>query len=199
MQQFSILFDLGGVLIENNTFEELSKLTQKDNDLDLKQKWLKSPSVRQFELGKCAPEEFSRKFVSEWDLDIEPKFFTEEFASWPVGFMEGAESLISELQQKGHKIGCLSNSNEIHWERFGGFQQYFDVALSSHLLGKIKPDLDAFAAALKELSVEPEKVYFFDDSPACVEAAESMRINAFLANSPDDCRSILLGAGLYAT
>lgn len=197
MKKFSILFDLGGVLIENRTFEELPKLISGCSDIDLKRQWLESLAVREFELGKCNPKDFSERFVSEWNLAVKPDEFVAKFATWPTGFMSGAEDLIANLRQR-HQVACLSNSNEIHWKRFDGFTRYFDVALSSHMLGQIKPDFEAFSAAIAHLETKPEEVYFFDDSPVCVEAARRMNINAFLAASPEDCKAVLIKEGLYA-
>ena len=47
------------------------------------------------------------------------------------------------------RTACLSNSNELHWRKFDGFAGLFDIALSSHRLGVIKPDHAAFVRARK--------------------------------------------------
>lgn len=67
----------------------------------------------------------------------------------------------------------------MHWEKFGGFKNDFDIAISSHQLGAIKPDNEAFLKALEICSVKPSEVFFFDDSTANIYTANSLGIQAF--------------------
>ena len=49
-----LLFDLGGVLIENVGFERFNALLSSPIPLEeLKTQWLASPAVRSFETGRC--------------------------------------------------------------------------------------------------------------------------------------------------
>ena len=174
-----LLFDLGGVLIENNVFESLARLLPESVDSStLKNRWLASAAVRQFELGDLSPEDFAELFLSEWGLPLTPDAFLREFLSWPSGFYPGAREMLRDLRNR-YRVGCLSNSNVLHWEKFGGFRDDFDVALSSHRLGAIKPDDKVFVRTLAVCNVEPSGVWFFDDSLANVRAAERLGLRAF--------------------
>jgi HAD superfamily hydrolase (TIGR01509 family) len=95
-----------------------------------------------------------------------------------------------------HHVSCLTNCNELHWSRLAPFLSCFDTAFSSHLLGEIKPDEQAFQAVMKELRVEPDEVRFFDDSRANVESAGRLGIHAFLVDGLDDLRRGLRNEGL---
>jgi len=173
-----LLFDLGGVLVENTTFDRLSALTGLAPDGQLKERWLASPSVRALEMGALSPEDFARRFIDEWRLPCDPPGFLGEFESWPTGFYPGAPTLLTRLRRR-HRVGCLSNSNVLHWRRFRGFKEDFDVALSSHLLGAVKPDRTCFERALHACGAEAGDVAFFDDSPANVRAATELGWRAF--------------------
>lgn len=192
----TIIFDLGGVLVENVTVAALASLLPAPVDAgQLRRRWLASASVRVFELGRSNPAEFAAGFVAEWDLDVSASAFLADFAAWPRGFLPGALALVAELR-RDHIVACLSNCNELHWTRFAGFAAEFDAAFSSHLLGCMKPDRGAFEAALERLAVEPGETVFFDDSPASVEAARRLGMRARLADGPRACREALAAEGL---
>ena len=181
-----LLFDLGGVLVRNVGFERLNALLPAALDVEtLKSQLLASPSFRAFELGLSAPEDFAESFVSELNLTCSPKEFLAEFEGWPQGFYPGATELLAKLRAR-YKLACLSNSNSIHWKRFNGFREHFDIALSSHILNLIKPDLNCFEKALECCGVKPEQVLFFDDAIANVKAARSCGIQALHVQNFDE-------------
>jgi HAD superfamily hydrolase (TIGR01509 family) len=159
-----LLFDLGGVLIESAVFERLNDCLPKPLDRTaIKERWLLSPSVRRFESGEMEPMEFAEHFIAEWGLGLTPHAFLNEFKSWPRAFFPGARELLRELRIT-YRVGCLSNSNPLHGEKFKDIEEDFDMVLMSHLLGAVKPDPEIFMLALHQCEVEPCKVYFFDDS-----------------------------------
>ena len=140
---------------------------------------------------KRSPEIFSRNGISV----IQPKRFLAEFTRWPKGAYPGATDLLTTLRRTC-RIGCLSNSNALHWARFGELLSHFDIALSSHLLGAIKPDHACFMRALQECGVEARDVAFFDDSQTNVEAARDLGMTAFHVNGLDGVRLGLEECGL---
>lgn len=174
-----ILFDLGGVLIENNGRAALTAmLAQPLPAGEMWRKWLDSPAVRQFERGRIPPDEFASRFVREWEIDLEPAVFISEFATWPRGLYDGAEALLQGLKGT-HHLACLSNTNAIHWQRFPQLQALFDSCFLSHEMGHVKPDREAFEYTVKSLGVAPGEVYFFDDLRPNVAVAREVGMNAF--------------------
>lgn len=191
-----LLFDLGGVLIESSVFENLNRLLPEPIDsAAIKERWLFSPSVRRFELGEISPYEFAESFTAEWGIGLSPESFLKEFIAWPRGFFPGARETIRILRAR-HRVACLSNSNPLHWELFGNFEEDFDIALFSHLLGVIKPDKEAFTLALNECGVEPSEVCFFDDSAANIRTAQSLGIRAFHVEGFKSLQNVLRIQGL---
>ncbi|OAI09274.1 hypothetical protein A1332_06150 [Methylomonas methanica] len=93
-------------------------------------------------------------------------------------------------------VGCLSNSNPLHWQRFGELEDDFDITLFSHLLGAIKPDPEIFVLALGKCDVEPSEVYFFDDCSANVHSAQSLGITAFHVDGFESLQDVLNIQGL---
>jgi HAD superfamily hydrolase (TIGR01509 family) len=190
-----LLFDLGGVLLENVGFERFSALLPSPMPLEeLKTQWLASPAVRSFEAGNCTPEVFARNVVSDWQLPLSPGAFLEAFTYWPKGLYAGAPELLAALRER-YVVACLSNSNEIHWERFNGFREHFDFSLSSHLLGEVKPDPECFRRAFQECNTTAGEVAFFDDSLTNITAARSLGIEAFHVNGLSEVRYALAMRG----
>ena len=174
-----LLFDLGGVLVDNAMFDDLPALlgAQSPNG-DLHELWLSSEAVQLFERGEIGAETFGARFVSEWGLSMAPTAFLARFAAWPKGFFPGAEERLRSLRED-YLIAYLSNSNAIHWSRFGKILECADVAIASHLCGLVKPDPGIFALAIERLGGDPDRIYFFDDSALNIEAARAAGMRAY--------------------
>lgn len=176
MNDTVLLFDLGGVLIESDMFGELKRLMHSDAaPADLVERWLANPVARRFELGRCDADEFARGIVREFALGLAPEAFLAAFATWPRGFSAGALTLLAKLRDR-FRIGCLSNSNPVHWH--AALTEPFDFAYSSHLIGCIKPDPEAFRHVLAEQALEAAQVVYFDDAESNVETARRCGIDA---------------------
>ena len=190
-----LLFDLGGVLIESDMFSQLKRLMKSGrSEAELIDMWLDSPIAREFELGRCPMEEFSQRIVRELQLSIEPDEFLRAFKTWPKGLYRGADKVLAALR-RSHTVCCLSNSNEAHWT--DAITGHFDDAFSSHLIGHIKPDRDAFAHVVSELGVRPEEVSFFDDAKANVDAAREFGLQAHHTIGYERLKSKLRELGLH--
>lgn len=186
-----LLFDLGGVLVENVCFERLNELSPSNlSNAEMKSKWLASFIVREFELGITSPQIFAARLIEEWRIPLDASTFLAEFASWPKAFYPGAVELLKHLRQQ-YTVACLSNSNAIHWQRFHGFREYFHVALSSHLMGLIKPDTACLARALHDCGADAEATIFFDDTLDNVDSARKLGIRAFHVCGLDEVEHVL--------
>lgn len=193
-----IVFDLGGVLIQNAGREAFTAMLPYELDPDdVSIRWLASPAVRLFERGLTSAEEFARTLVEEWKLELAPADFIAAFATWPKGFYPGARELLTELRRH-HRIACLSNSNAVHWERFSELEDLFHWSFSSHQIGLVKPDREAFEHVLARLETDPDDVYYFDDLTPNVEAARAVGMRAFHVEGFTPIEPILRREGLYA-
>jgi HAD superfamily hydrolase (TIGR01509 family) len=186
-----VMFDLGGVLVENAGAAGLAAMLPSPLEPDeLWRRWLASPSVRRFERGQIPSGEFAAAFIDEWQLDIGAGDFLESFAGWPRGLYAGAEPLLGSLRRR-HHLACLSNTNALHWQRLPRLHALLDSCFLSHETGFVKPDREAFEHALARLDAAPRDVYFFDDLLPNVEAAREMGIRAFRVGSFADIEPIL--------
>lgn len=173
-----ILLDLGGVLVEATGRSALRALLPHFSDAQILDRWYRSRAVGLFERGKLSSDAFARGFIDEWGLEIGEAAFVELFASWVTGFFDGATELIEALRVR-HHVGCLSNTNAIHWARLPGISSMFDSCFPSHVTGFMKPDREAYRYVLNKLDARANNVYFFDDLVPNIAAARDVGMNAF--------------------
>jgi glucose-1-phosphatase len=195
-----VLFDLGGVLIELGGVTSLQEMAGLASDEAVWQKWLTSPWVRRFESGGCTPVEFSTGVVTEWDLSVSPERFLEIFRDWPIGPMAGSSELLAEVQREV-PIGCLSNTNTLHWEyQFARWPilGLFDFQFLSFDLGLVKPDPAVFHAVSDRLPVSPDRVLFLDDNTLNADAARLFGFRSQRVRGVDEARGALVDAGVLS-
>ena len=182
----TVLFDLGGVLIELGPITRMMS-TSPFRSEEILQNWIQSPSVRRFESGRCTPVEFARDVVREYQLTVTADEFLIEFQKWPVGSFPGAMELLDSLKPD-YRLACLSNTNQTHWDGFLcdlDIMGCFDRRFLSHETGYLKPDVDAYEHALEELDAQPDEILFFDDNPSNVDTARQLGLHAELVARPE--------------
>jgi len=179
-----LVFDLGGVIVELNGTPVLEKwIAGKQSSEQIWKKWLTSDDSQTFAGG----------VVRELNLDVSEEEFLAHFTALPIGPYPGALTLLASLKQK-YTTALFSNSNELHWERKMGEMQLknaFHHHFASHLMGKVKPDADAFAQVLDTLAVPARQVLFFDDNQLNVDAAQQSGMRAVRVNGFSELTSVL--------
>ncbi|MCW5938417.1 MAG: HAD-IA family hydrolase [Fimbriimonadaceae bacterium] len=103
----------------------------------------------------------------------------------------GVAALAADLRSAGWTLGCLSNTNEAHWDemlRSGRFPTVagLQVKVASHELGLSKPDPAIYAAFLAAAPCRREDVVYFDDHPENVAAARALGWQAHLIDPAAD-------------
>ena len=176
-----LVFDLGGVIIELRGPPILNSWAGTNHTPEeIWGKWLTSNAPRSFESGQIDENTFASMIVDELSLSISTDEFLEYFTSLPIGPFPGALDTLQALKNR-YKTALFSNTNTIHWERKMTQMELkpaFDYHFASHLMGKVKPDIEAFDFVVNELAVSPSEILFFDDNEMNVDAAKQVGINA---------------------
>ena len=195
-----LLFDLGGVLIHFAGFEELRGLLPGTPDVStIRQRWINAEIVHIFERGDIGADEFARRFISEWGLELLPETFLREFASWARGPYDGAVDLL-EVVHGNFQIACLSNSNELHTSSHrDSLGQHIDHQFFSNEIGLAKPDPKIFDFAIQSLGTPANRIAFFDDTAVNVEAAAKAGMNAYLTDGIEDLKLCLERMGIVSS
>ena len=190
-----LLFDLGGVLVELAGTERMLHFAGNSmTESRLWEMWLNSSVVRDFETGRIEPRKFAEALIVEFSLSAEPEEILAELAEWVPGPVTGAAQFLEELSAD-FKLGILSNTNAIHWERIDakmGITQYFDFIFVSCQTGLMKPDRRAYELVIEETGYPPGSIVYFDDLERNTSAALETGIRAFCVKSIEDIKRILL-------
>ncbi len=197
-----ILFDLGGVLVELTGLPTMLQWTNHKYDVEaLWEKWLRSPAVRAFETGRSTADQFAEDIIEEMALPVAKPEFIERFTHWPRGLFPGVPPLLDKLKID-YTLACFSNSNSLHWPILMNemaLETKFSYHFGSHLIGKVKPDKEAFEHVVNHLNCKPGSVIFLDDNIINVESALEMGMRAFRAKGPKEVEVILGELGVYET
>jgi glucose-1-phosphatase len=176
-----LLFDLGGVLVELRGIPAMLEWLKHSLDVEeLWQRWLLSPAVRTFERGQGTAEAFASNMILEFGLPVTAAEFIAEFTYWPRGVYPGTIPLLESLRGS-FTLACFSNNNELHWDRICndmGLGQCFDFRFSSHIIGHLKPDKEAFEFVVAALGHAPNRILFLDDNRLNIEGALAVGMQA---------------------
>lgn len=113
------------------------------------------------------------------------------------------QKIIKEIQTNGIPHYLATNQEKYRGEYMKQkmFRGLFDGYFISNELGYRKPDKNFFIEIIEKLrstfpDLSPDQILFFDDTLSHVEGAKSAGIEAYLYESPDQVRQILVGAKL---
>ncbi|HVA10442.1 MAG TPA: HAD-IA family hydrolase [Acidimicrobiales bacterium] len=151
--------------------------------------------------GQCSATEFSAQVVAEWGLDVAPERFLEIFRDWPIGPYPGTSELLVEVQQSV-QIGCLSNTNSMHWDHQTSLWpvlDMFDFRFLSFELGLAKPDEAIFHAVAERLPFSRDRILYFDDVAVNSDAARSFGFRSVKVRGIDEVRTALREFGVLPT
>lgn len=197
----AVLLDLGGVLIEVVGADRMLTWSRTLPDLaTMWTQWLASPAVRSYETGRSSRASFAEGVIAEFGLAVDTTTFLAEFATWPRRLFDDTPDLLASLRRR-FRVASLSNTNELHWERFQrdwALPDMFDANFPSYAVGRLKPDADYFEHVVAELGVRPANALFVDDHPVNVAAAAKLGIVARRAIGPQGVRAVLEELGLAA-
>ena len=108
--------------------------------------------------------------------------------------------VVAQLYQAGDRLGILSNTCESHWEhcarRFRILAESFAVFALSYRIKAAKPDKAIFLAAAELAGVEPQEIFFVDDTPEHVAGAQAVGFDAVQYSSTPELVAELRGRGI---
>lgn len=99
-------------------------------------------------------------------------------------------------------IGCLSNTDLLHWEHQSSqwpILAAFDYQFVSFDLGLVKPDLAVFQAVSDRLPVSRDRVLFLDDNALNTEAARTFGFLSEQVRGVVETRQALVKTGVLTT
>ncbi|MEM9815904.1 MAG: HAD family phosphatase [Cyanobacteria bacterium P01_D01_bin.6] len=193
-----IISDMGGVLVQLEWSKRISRLLGRSVPIDeLHHLWSNARSTVDFESGRIDFDTFARNFIEEFALEVSPAQVQHEFLEFVQAPMPGWDAVLHQLKQRYH-LSLLSNTNSAHYKRLRDrydFYAPFEQVFLSHNIGLMKPDPAIFYHVLTVLNIAPHEAAFFDDGARNVAAANSVGINAYQVNSPQELQNIIAALG----
>lgn len=188
MRQTTIIFDLGGILLNLDFKKTAAAFTALGvNNFDQYFTQVHSnPLFKQLETGAVIDGGFYdsiRKAAAIGATDSEID------AAWNAMLLDFPTERIQKLKDlsKDHRLFLFSNTNAIHHAYFQQnfldiygfpFDTLFEKAWYSHIIGYRKPDIAAFEFILRDGGIDPADAIFIDDTLPNVEAAGQAGLKA---------------------
>lgn len=196
----TVVFDLGGVLIDWNPRYLYRKLLDDERAIDDFLTRVCSPqwNARQ-DAGRPFAEavaERSRQFPQFAGLI---RAYHERWEEMLGGAIDDTVALLHRLADKGYRLAALTNWSAetfpVAQRRFA-FLQRFETILVSGELKLIKPDPRIFQHLLHVLDEPADACVFIDDSPANVDAAATHGLRAIHFQEPAQLCTALTAHGI---
>jgi 2-haloacid dehalogenase len=198
----SVVFDLGGVLIDWDPRYLYRKLFDDPDDME---SFLVEVTTAEWN----AHQDAGRPWAEGVDVLVaehpEQRDLIEAFQRrWPemlAGELAETVDVLAELRSMDVRLVALSNWSAemfpIARERFD-FLTWFEGIVISGEVGVNKPDRRIFDHLVEQFDIEPERTVFIDDSPANIDAARRLGFWVIQFTDAAALRLELVGLGLLS-
>lgn len=189
----SIIFDLGGVLIDLSTektaaaFAVLAGISIHDIFLT----YTSNPDFNAYEKGDISDSDFRNAVRRIFSMEASD-FEIDQCWNAMLLNLPATKLKLLEVLKQHFKTIVLSNTNAIHLnyiERFmlndSPLEMHFHKAYYSYKLRMRKPELNIYAHVLEDSNLIAEQTIFLDDSHENINAAKSLGIQTIHITHPD--------------
>lgn len=191
------LLDLGNVILRVD-FEPFFRWVADRSTIQNRDEFSKisaSSLWAEYEFGAIPKVEFIARARKLLQADFSDREFEEKYCDIFPGIVPGMDLFLAELAAAG-PVYCLSNTNEMHQERF--MREFpllaqFTAIFASHEIRKRKPYPGTYQDVAREIGVEPKKVLFLDDLRENVEGAKRAGLDAYVFESAEQARKLWQG------
>ena len=196
----TLVFDLGGVLIDWNPRYLYRKLIDDENDIDF---FLDEVCSSEWNVKQDAGRALAEATAERIALFPEKKSLIEAFYDrWEEmlgGEIDETVAILRELKSKSETLYALTNwSGEtfpIAEARYD-FLQWFDGTLVSGVEKLVKPDPAIFQLLLNRYELQAQDCLFIDDSKTNIEAAAGIGFETHHFRTAAGLRQELIAANL---
>ena len=191
----TIIFDLGGVLIEWDRRTLFKKIFTDGNELDYFLTEVCSPEWNsQLDLGVSFEKAVQERILDFPDYAPQIQAYFERWEEMITGSIPGTVKILEELKEAGYPLAVLSNWSAETFpkvrDRFE-FLSWFNPLVISGEVGLIKPEPEIYQHLLQELGTSAENCIFIDDSLPNIEIAEELGFKVIAFTSSKELRTRL--------
>lgn len=197
----TVIFDLGGVLIDWNPKHLYRKIFDDEKEIDYFLSEICTPEWNeQQDAGRTFKEATEILVAQHPKFEKEIQAFYGRWKEMLGGEIEKTVSILNDLHQKNeHRLLALTNwsaeSFPYALENFE-FLQLFEGILVSGVEKMKKPDPEIYQLILDRYQIEAQKSVFIDDSERNIKAAKVLNINGIHFQSSEQLQSDLEKLGV---
>ena len=180
MEKNTIVFDLGGVIINLNVprcVANFKRLMPEENirnvlGIDDEGEGVVAVSaatkqlMHDYEYGNISTDEFLKTLQEYCFAGTTIEQIRAAWLSMLSDLPQERLDYIASLRAKGYRTILLSNSNELHWQPIWeqyNLGAYFDQVFASQQLHKAKPNKEIFEHVVREAKVDCARTIYVDD------------------------------------
>jgi putative hydrolase of the HAD superfamily len=203
----NIIFDFGGVIYPIN--HEQSKLAFEalglKNFETLYGHAVQTQLFENFERGMISPKYFREQIKEHLQASVSDVEIDSAWNALLLGFDSKRLELIQRIA-KHYQIFLLSNTNQIHYQKYWGelqtikdhdlFISSFKKLYFSHHIGLRKPDKKIFEFVLYDSNLSAGETAFIDDYELNIRAAKDLGIESILLENSKDLSDYFSAEGL---
>lgn len=196
----TVIFDLGGVLLEWNPRYLYRKLFDDEAAMEMFLTTVCTPdwNVRQ-DAGRPFAEAVAELVERYPEQEAMIRAYHERWEEMVPHAIEGTVEILADVHAAGYRVAALSNwsaeTYPLMRQRFD-FLGWFERIVLSGEEGCIKPDPQIYGILLDRLAQPAHDCIFIDDSEKNVVAARAMGIRAIHFHSPEALRVQLQEMGI---
>ncbi|HXC29392.1 MAG TPA: HAD family phosphatase [Stellaceae bacterium] len=201
MQRDTVIFDLGGVLLDWNPRHLYRQLFPGDEAAmeHFLTHVCNSAWNRMQDAGRTIAEACAVLAAEHPDKVHLIEAYYGRHLDMIAGPIESTVSIVAELRERGTKLYFLSNYSaetyKLALTRFE-FLSWFADGIVSGEHGVIKPDPAIYKLAIERFAIDPARAIFIDDMAINAQAASAFGIHGIHFTSPDALRAELVDLGL---
>ncbi len=185
----TLIFDLGGVLIDWDPRHLYRKLIPDESEMDFFLTEICSPEWNaQMDRGKSFQESVDELAVVYPKYSKQVQAYYSRWEEMVIGPIQGTVKILERLREAGYPLAALSNwSTETYpkvAKRFA-LLSWFGTLVISGEVGLIKPDPEIYHYLLKKINREAKDCIFIDDSESNVRTAEELGFISIHFSSPE--------------
>lgn len=188
----AILFDVDGVIVNSEkATDELEKrygISTEVSQVFFDKEW---PEII---IGHKDIREVLPPYLKNWGWEGTVEDYLKFWFEFEHKINEALVSEVQKIRKRGIRCFIATNQEKVRTKymiKEMGFANSFDGIYSSSHLGYKKPDVNYFREVVKDLSIKPEEILFWDDSRENVEAALSMGLKAELFASYEHLQIVM--------
>ncbi len=196
----TVIFDLGGVLIDWNPRRVYRDILKDEAEVDwFLREVLQMSWVLKLDSGMPVDDALAEAVSRHPDRQAEIEAFRDRWTDMLDGPIDGVPEIMAELDDAGVPLYAITNFNQemfpIAEPLYPDIARFKDIAVSGRL-GMIKPDPAIYRWLIDRNRLDPARAVFIDDVPRNVEAAREVGMKGHHFTDAERLRRELQNLGL---